>query len=127
MPVATSNIQATERKELKSLPEGFVVLRRMTYGQICERRAMLKLSIATGRGNKGDLKGEMAMANREITMYEFSHCIVDHNLEKDVNGTVQKLNLSDPVDFASLDPRVGQEIERYITEMNDFEDDDQEN
>lgn len=119
MPNATVQIDTTEHKDLKSLPGGFVVLRRLSYGQMVQRRAMMKLTIEAGGASK-DLRGEMAMASEAITMFEFQHAIVDHNLE-DASG--RKLNLGAPVDFASLDPRVGTEIEELIQKMNDFSDD----
>ena len=118
MPSAVRSA-ATDRKELKSLPDGFVVLQRMTYGQVVERRALMKLSLQmSGKANK-DFKGEMAMASVEIQRYEFQHCIVDHNLEDD---TGRKLNLNSANDFGILDPKVGQEIEKYIGDMNNFDD-----
>jgi hypothetical protein len=121
MPVAVSNTTETETFDLKSAPpDGFVELRRMTYGQVVQRRAMMKLSVETS-GKSKDFKGEMAMASHQITIFEFKNCIVNHNLEK-TDGV--KLQLGNPVDFDSLDPRVGQEIEKYIGEMNNFEDDD---
>jgi hypothetical protein len=122
MPRATAQVAETTRHELKTCPGGFVELRRMTYGQVVERRALMKLSVTAKKGQK-DLAGEMAMANAAITQYEFRHCIVDHNLEDD-NG--QKLNLSSSVGFSSLDPRIGQEIEKRIGEMNNFEEEDDE-
>ena len=124
MPKAVVNLEDTERIELKTLDGAFVVLRRMSFGQITERRALMKLSIASSKGSK-DVKGEMAMANALITQYEFRSCVVEHNLEKDDVGTL--LNLSSPVDLASLDPRVGQEIESLIEARNNFDEDDQEN
>lgn len=120
MPIAVSNVEDTQRFELQSAPpDGFVTLRRMTYGQIVQRRALMKLTMEMGRG-KNDTKGEMALASEEINNFEFKHCIVDHNLEK-ADGT--KLNLGSPVDLRLLDPRVGQEIEKYISEMNNLKDD----
>lgn len=116
MPKAVANVVETERHDLKSLEGAFVELKRMTYGQSVQRRAMMKLSL-TGKGKS--FAGEMAMASEEITRFEFAHCIVDHNLE---NEDGSKLDLSRPVDFAALDPRVGQEIEALISEMNDIED-----
>jgi hypothetical protein len=117
MPRATVNAAVTERHDLKSLPDGYVVLRRLTYGQMVQRRAMMKLSVETGK-NK-DFKGEMAMASEEITRFEFTHAIVEHNLEDESGRT---LNLGSPVDFAALDPRVGTEVETLITKMNNFDD-----
>lgn len=127
MPIATANVVDTERKELKSLAGAFVVLRRMTYGQIVDRRALMKLSVSGNQKDKNSIQGEMAMANRQITAFEYRHCVVDHNLEKEVNGATVKLNLGDAEDMNLLDPRVGQEIEQYINDMNNFEDEDQEN
>lgn len=123
MPKATVNVGESETFQLKSLEGGEIVLKRMTYGQVVERRALMKLSVSSeGRGRQADFKGEMAMASKEIQMFEFRNCIVSHNLEKDDAGTL--LNLAAPVDFDSLDPRVGQEIEQLISDMNDLGDDD---
>lgn len=126
MPNATVNVGETEQFDLKSLEGAYVILKRYTYGQSVERRAMMKLSLEMGgRGSKNkDFKGEMAMASKEIQMFEFKSAIVDHNLE-DVTG--RKLNLATPVDFDSLAPQVGQEIESLIRDMNEFDEDDQGN
>jgi hypothetical protein len=118
MPKAVANIDDTDRFELKSCPEGFVVLRRMTYGQTVQRRALMKMSVQSGNSRKS-FQGELAMASEEIQKFEFAHCIVEHNLE-DVDGRV--LNLAGDVDFAKLDPRIGQEIESLIGDMNNFDD-----
>jgi len=119
MPRATIDLEETEEFQLKTCPGGFVKLRRMSYGQTLDRRALMKLSISTTKGSK-TLEGEMAMANQKIQIFEFRHCIVDHNLE-DEDG--QKLNLGDPVVLAKLDPRIGAEVESKISDMNNFEDD----
>jgi hypothetical protein len=64
------------------------------------------------------------MASKEINDFEFKSCIVDHNCE-DEEGN--KLNLTTAQDINRLDPKVGQEIEKLIADMNNFEDDDEEN
>lgn len=118
MPKATVNTTDTERFELKTCQGGYIELRRMSYGQVVQRRALMKLEfVSQGKGK--DVQGEMAMASEKITRFEFDHCIVDHNLEDEAG---RKLNLSAPVDFAKLDPRIGQEIEDLIGKMNNFED-----
>jgi hypothetical protein len=120
MPVAVANVEDSQRFELKTAPpDGFVVLKRMTFGQIVQRRAMLKLAVTSG-ANKS-FQGEMAMASEEVSRFEFNLCIVDHNLE-DENGN--KLNLGSAIDFARLDPRVGQEIEGHISDLNNLDEDD---
>lgn len=120
MPNATKS-NDTEKHDLKTLQGGYVELQRMSYGQVVQRRALMKMTVQQSKGKK-DFMGEMAMASVDIQQFEFSHCIVDHNLE-DNEG--RKLNLSSPVDFGILDPRVGQEIETLIGKMNNFDEDEE--
>lgn len=117
MPRATINTDS-QRYELKSLPEGFVVLKRMSYGQWLHRQELaMKLQIDGGK--KGDgMKGEMVMANKAVTVFELSQCIVDHNLEHD-NG--EKLDFRQPQTLDILDPRIGNEISGYIMELHEFD------
>lgn len=118
MPIAQNPPDETQRFELESCPpDGFVVLRRLTYGQTIKRRALTKLSMNMDKGQK-DFNGEMALASVEINNYEFATCVVDHNLER-LDGT--KFNFSNPVELQYLDPRVGAEIELHMDEMNNFE------
>jgi hypothetical protein len=121
MPVATVNLEETEKVPLKSLEGAWVELRRMSFGQIMQRRMFTKLDVEMGGKNK-DFRGELAMANVKITEFEFKTCVVDHNLE---DATGRKLDLSVSRDFHSLHPRVGQEIEKLITDMNDFEEEEE--
>jgi hypothetical protein len=124
MPKATATIVEPERHDLKSLPEGWVVLKRLTYGQKLERKAMASVASAEtqGRGSR-NMKLQMAMINEEAQLYDFTHCVVEHNLEDD-SGNL--LNLQDINAIRSLDPRIGEEIERLMDKMNNFEEDDEE-
>lgn len=117
MPKATTNVSDTEKHDLKTCPGGIVVLRRMNYGEVLERRAMAGKMSFKGIHNE-DPEAFLNMANRNVTEYEFRNCIVDHNLtdENDV-----------PLDFRNsytinmLDPRVGEEIASLIDAMNQAE------
>lgn len=128
MPRATTNTTETTRFELKTLPgeegedAGFVELRKLTYGQILERRDMsAKMAIENiGSGKSEDMKVTTELVQMMVTQFEFRNCLVDHNLE-DENGN--KLNLGDPKVFAKLDPQVGQEISGYIDDMNQWDPD----
>lgn len=120
MPVATRNADF-EHFDLKTLPEAYVKLRRMTYGQILERRAMMKVSFSNQGGKSKNLAGEIAMANKAVQIFEFAHCVVEHNLEDDKGRT---LNLSTSADVERLDPKVGQEIETLIEKLNNFDQED---
>lgn len=119
---AVTNPQETERIELKSLPEGYVVLRRMSYGEYLQRRDMTVDMSMERDGAKGvrDMQMAMKMANKRVMEYEFSKTVVEHNLE-DENGN--PLNFSDPRTLDRLDPRVGEEIGTHIDRMNSFGED----
>src|SRR5262245_60024641 len=116
MPQATVSVIA-ERFDLKTCPEGWVELKRMTYGQFLERRDMAsKMSFETD-GRK-DRPAELVTMHRRVAAFEFRNCIVDHNLE-DENGT--PLDFRQPMILDRLDPRIGQEIGELIDKMNQFE------
>ena len=70
------------------------------------------------------MKMTIELMNRKATLFDFTHCIVDHNLE-DENGN--KLNLHNSADIDRLDPRVGEEIEQVLDKMNNFEEEDEGN
>ena len=119
MPRAVVDAGYTEKHELRSCPGGFVLLRRMTYGEFLDRRAMVsKMSISSDTRNKKDFSGELALVNRKVTELEFSKCITDHNLEDEMGN---KLNLSQTFSMDRLDPRIGEEIANLIDTMNQFE------
>jgi hypothetical protein len=126
MPRATVDVSTTERFELDSLPGAFIVLRRMTYGQVLERQSMITMSFVQENeagSKKKKTRSELSMANLHVTIFEFSKSIVEHNLE-DAQGRV--LNFTSPADLQSLDPRVGQEVDKLITKYNKLDDDDSE-
>jgi len=121
MPRATVDISKTDRFELKTLPPseseegGFVVLRRMSYGEFLRRRDMISKMSMKGEGK--NTEAIMEMANEVVTRYEFQTCIVDHNLE-DENG--KQLDFRSSKTFAVMDPVVGEEIAELIDEYNGF-------
>lgn len=123
MPKAISNNQDTTREELKTLPGGYVVLKRLTYGEKLQRRAMVSGMKIRGGGKSKDFEGEMNLVNEQATLFDFQRCIVEHNLEKDDNGTL--LNFSNIQDIRVLDPRVGEEIDELLNKLNNFEDDEE--
>ncbi len=124
MPRATVDVTSTVREDLKSLDDGFVELRKLSYGQILERRDMgAKMAIEgiTDRNRSDeDLKVTTEMIQKVVTEFEFRHCIADHNLE-DENGT--NLNFAKPSSVWALDPQVGQEIADLIDKLNQWDSD----
>ena len=121
MPVATTSPNETQRHDLETAPpDGFVVLKSMTYGEWLHRRDMATKMAIEGDPRKKDSKVTIDAIQTETTFYEFSKCVVDHNLE-DASG--RKLNLSNRADFTSLHPKIGEEIQGLIAEMNAWESD----
>lgn len=109
MPEAGAS-RATERKELKTLEDGYVVLRKMNYGEILHRRDIS----AQMSADRADQNVNVKLQFLAVQQYEFSKCIVEHNLTHD--GTA--FNFKEAKDVALLDPVVAQEIENYIDAMN---------
>lgn len=121
MPVATRK-EETVRKELKTCPpDGFVLLRQLSYDEMLERRDGASKMLMEGGGPGGNSNPQMAVQvlNRWSNEYTFPRCIVDHNLT-DSNGVLLDFNKPKLV-FKHLDPRVGTEIESYIDELNNAE------
>ena len=117
MPKATVLTEAV-KKDLKSCPGGFVTLRQLSYSEMLARRDIVT-RMSMRQGSKDD-KINVELANLEANRYSFKHCISEHNLEDD-NG--QPLNFANPMTFDVLDPKIGAEIERYIDEMNQDDED----
>ena len=116
MPRATVSTD-TEKFDLKSCPGGWVELSRLTYGQLIERREMaadMKISGGGGQNVEGSIKQMQA----RVTDFEFKHCITSHNLE-DADGELLNFKLAGI--WATLDPRIGDEISTLIDNMNQFE------
>jgi hypothetical protein len=118
MPQATINFQKTERFDLKSCPEGFVELRRMSYGEKLSRQQMA-MEMAMREGGKGEVDDMvLKMTQTRVVEFEFANCVVDHNLEDEAG---QKLNFKTPKAVHSLHPQIGDEINGLIDKMNTFE------
>jgi hypothetical protein len=123
MPNAVA-VSTTIRKDLVTLQGAYVELRKLTYGQSLQRQSMVTMRMIQDAESKrkGIQQGEFNLANVDVTAFDFSNCIVDHNLEDE---TGRKLNLSNPIDFQRLDPRVGQEIDRLISALNQLSEEDE--
>jgi hypothetical protein len=65
------------------------------------------------------VRGYLEIMNVAVTEFEFRNCITDHNLE-DENGNA--LDFTRPMQAWRLDPKIGQEIGKYIDDLNQFDD-----
>ena len=116
MPRATVDTTPTEY-DLKTLPEGKVSLKKMSYGAWLTRQEMM-MEIQMSGSKGGETSGSMKMANRAVTEFELRNTIVAHNLE-DEHGN--PLDVNSPQFLDVLDPRVGGEISGYVSEMHEVD------
>lgn len=117
MPRATVSTDTTH-KDLTTCPGGYVELRQLPFGQMLTRRdkASRMIQEIDPKAKESDIaRVQVDILNEWGRRYDFKHCIADHNLE-DENGI--KLDFSNALAIDILDPRIGQEIERYIDELN---------
>lgn len=123
MPVAVTSGLETVREDLKSLPEGYVIIRRMTYGEYLKRQQMTS-NMKISSNQQSDYAGVMELINKSAIEYEFANCITDHNLE-DENGSL--LDFKKPGQVDRLASKIGNEINTLINKHNAFEDAEQGN
>lgn len=117
MPVAV--IQESNHKfDLKSLPEGYVVIREMTYGERLMRQGLSgKMKLIADQ--KSEYAGEVEMATKKLALWDFANLIIEHNLD-DLDG--RRLNFKLEHDVNKLSSRIGEEVGTYIDKVNSFED-----
>jgi hypothetical protein len=127
MAIATTASTETVRKDLKTCPpDGYVVIRRQTYGEkLNNSESTMKLT--AGAKKSSGLEGEVALVNKAVTIWQFANLIVDHNLEHQApNGDLRLLNFKQISDIQLLRGDIGEEIATYIDELNNFEATDEE-
>jgi len=136
MPIATVT-EASENIPLKSCPpDGFVVIRRMNYGESLKRKDMMAsiaMSMDTSKKGPQETKMQMDLLQEKTSLWEFSNLILEHNLTKLVNSKGQPckkddpdarempLNFKIPSDIQMISGQVGDEIQMHIDRLNSFE------
>jgi hypothetical protein len=143
MPLAVI-FEPSKRKDLKSCPpDGFVVIRRMNWGESLKRKDMMAsiaMDMQSQKGAKGRNQEEttriqMDILSEKTTIWEFANLIEEHNLTKMVNSKTGQpckptdpdakevpLDFKKPEDIKMIEGRIGDEIQLYINELNSFED-----
>ena len=116
MPRATVSTEP-EFFELKSCPEGWIKLRRMSYGERLHRQDMAVQMSVQQDSRQRTAQMDITPTQTAVSAFELKTCVVDHNLE-DESG--RKLNFSSEQDCSQLDGRIGEEISQYIEEMHDW-------
>lgn len=123
MPRATVSSEPVRFNLKTAPPDGFVVLKKMSWGEWLTRRDMgMHMAMEAG-GRKSASKIDIDVVQAQVTRYEFQKCVVDHNLtdEQDV-----ALKLGNQKDFERLDPQIANEIEGLIKNLHEWEEDEEE-
>ena len=127
MPQATVSQDKT-RRELRSCPpDGFVELRTLSFHEMNTRSDIASRMYSEQKPNvkkpkEEVVRGYLEIMNVAVTEFEFRNCITDHNLE-DENGN--PIDFTRPMQAWRLDPKIGQEIGKYIDELNNFDDEEE--
>lgn len=121
MPIAV----VTENEEkcmLKSCPpDGYVIIKKMNYGQSLERQDMIaEIAMQMPKDKRVDPKMEIKFLQQKTALWEFHNLILSHNLT-DASG--RELNFKNAADVMLLQGPIGDEIQQHINRLNSFEDD----
>lgn len=136
MPLAVV-MEDPERYDLKTCHTGYVMIQRMTFGEKLERRKFnSKMELQMQRGSR-EAKSTIDMFNEAMEIYDFQHCIVEHNLTKWVNSQGAPCKRDDPdgrevpldfmkiIDIKMLPAQIAEEIGTAIDKLNNFEESDE--
>jgi hypothetical protein len=119
MPKATVSMEPETFLLRHCPPDGFVKLRRMSFGELLASQDMAYKVSAQSQEGSDDPQVGMSITQAAVMEYQFKICIVDHNLE-DANGN--KLDFrNNPAHVHTLDPLIGQDIARKIDLMHRLE------
>lgn len=120
--------------EVGYLEEGFIVARPLPYGLILERRDKgtkmgMELEMNQGRRKKSIRQNESETQTIQLETlsawmanHDFSYCITDHNL---TTKDGQPLDFHNQLHVQALDPKVGIEIDRILSDLNELEEDEE--
>jgi hypothetical protein len=121
MPVAVVVENISDKITLKTLPpDGYVVVRRMTYGETLARESKATKILVEGsdKNSKTGPQAEVDIQTEALAYWDFANLVVEHNCQ-DIDGRV--LNFKNIADVTKLSGVVGREIGQIIDAYNDVE------
>ena len=125
MPIAVITDDISDKISLKTLPpDGYVVVRRMSYGESLARESKptrLLIESSDGKG-KTTPQAEVDIQTEALALWDFANLVVEHNCE-DRDG--RPLNFKNISDVKKLAGPVGREIGKIIDDFNDVEETDE--
>lgn len=132
MPKATVDPEV-HHYDLKTCPGGYVELRTLSFHEMEMRkdiagRVYQEEKVKQGRRrvqNEDEImRAYFESMNVKVTEFEFRNCIAEHNLFVD-DAETQQIDFSKPMHTWKLDPKIGEEISKYITELTQMDEEDQ--
>lgn len=133
MPLAVV-MEEAHREELKTCPGGYVEIRRMSWGEKLHRRSYTSSMDMEMDRRSQSAKSTIQIFNEQVEIFDFQHCIGDHNLTKLVNkrtglpcaaddpdATEVALDFTKVTDIKMLAGQIAEEIGTLIDKYNNFE------
>ena len=118
MPKATISSEPKRFDLQTAPPDGYVVLKRLNYGQTLKRQSISQQTEVSDDGPSGRAVGRIHVDLQGVAAFDFRYSIIEHNLQKDDGSPI---NFSNVADFADMDPDIAQEIDDYIIKFNGFD------
>lgn len=116
MPVAVvTNTQSDKIPLITAPPDGYVVVRRMNYGEELKRSGMAAKLLMSSTKDSKDFQGQIDMQTEEVAFWDFANLVVEHNMQ-DADGRL--LNFKNRADVVKLSGAVGKEIGQIIDDFN---------
>ena len=133
MPKATVDPEV-HHYDLQTCPGGYVELRALSFHEMESRKDIAgrmyqeeKVNRVRGRkvpqNEEEILRAYFEAMNVKVTEFEFRNCIVEHNLFVD-DAETQKIDFSKPMHTWKLNPKIGEEISKYIAKLTQIDEDD---
>jgi len=116
MPAAVVTNTVSEKLPLLSAPpDGYVIVRRMNYGEELKRSNMAaKFLMNSDKGSK-EMQGQLEMQTEEVAFWDFANLVVEHNL---TDANELPLNFKNHAHVSMLDGAIGREIGELIDAFN---------
>lgn len=131
MPKATVD-PAVHHRDLATLEGGYVKLRVLSFhememrkdiaGRMYQEEKMSRVGRPT-RDEEELVRAYFESMNVKVTEFEFRNCIVEHNLYVD-DAETQLIDFSKPMRTWKLNPKIGEEISKYIAELTQMDEKD---
>lgn len=118
MPRATVSTVPKKFNLVTCPPDGYVSMRRMTYGELMASQDMMyQIQMKADEAGSDNPELGVDISRAAIMEFQLKTCITEHNLQ-DESGRL--LDFRNPADVKILDSNIGQEIADHIEAMHNW-------